>query len=194
MPDITHLLIALVAIGVTIFALRAMRGGKTDYRAEIEGLVSSALLSKQQGHIADAQANLERAIKLLQYPDNRDDAKLASCYIHLAEIYDRADNFSGAAATRESLINLWSKQLKSGNQEALLDIDFALTHNSFGPGTAQVLEFYEKVIEAKERIFGERSQQVADSLLIAAKLLKVLGDKEGAELAQQKAIELRPKS
>ncbi len=192
MPDTTHLVIALVAVVATLIALKAMSGGKKSYKTEIEGLVSSALIHKQQGNSADAKVNLERAIKLLEYPDSRDDAKLASCYIHLAEIYDGEANHAGAKDVREKLIKLWTKQLQTGDPTALLDIDFAMTHNSFGPGTPQVLEFYDKVVLLKEKQFGTKSPQVADAYLITARLLRVLGEKESAELAEQKAAEIRP--
>ncbi len=190
MPDITQLVIALVAIGATVIALKAMRG-KPSNKAEIEGLLSSALLSQQQNNIPEAQLNYERAMKLLEYPDSRDDAKLASCYIHLAEIYDRATNYPASREMRDKLVKLWTKSLQSGDPCALIDIDFALTHNTFGPGTPQILEFYEKVILLKEKQFGPKSQQAADAYLIKAKLLRVLGERESAELVERKASEIR---
>ena len=193
MPDITQLVIALVAVGATIIALKAMRGrGKGSDKPQIESLLSSALLQQHGGNNAEAQQNYERAMRLLEYPENRDDAKLASCYIHLAEIYDRATNFPASTDMRSKLIALWTKQLKSGDPIAIVDIDFAVTHNTFGSGTPQVLEFYEKVILLKEKQLGPRSPQVADSYLIKAKLLRVLGEKESAELAERKAAEIRP--
>jgi tetratricopeptide (TPR) repeat protein len=191
MPDITQLVIALVAVGATIFALKAMRS-KPNNRAEIDGLVSSALINQQQGNIPEAQLNYERAMKLLEYPDSRDDAKLASCYIHLAEIYDKSANYPASREMRDKLIKMWTKQLQSGDPSALIDIDFAMTHNTFGPGTPQVLEFYDKVILLKEKQFGLKSAQAADAYLIKAKLLRVLGERESAELCERKAAEVRP--
>lgn len=193
MPDITQLVIALVAVGATVIALTAMRsGGKTNYKAEIEGLLSSALLQQHAGNVAEAQQNYERAMQLLEYPGSHDDAKLASCYIHLAEIYERNGNFARAKEMHDRLIQLWTKQLKSGDDSALIDIDFAMTHNTFGSGTAQILEFYDKVVSMKENRFGPNSPQVADAYMITAKLLRALGEKESAELAEQKAAEIRP--
>jgi tetratricopeptide (TPR) repeat protein len=193
MPDITQLVIAAVAVGATIVALIVMRsGGKANYKAEIEGLLSSALLQQHAGNWADAQQNYERAMQLLQYPGSRDDAKLATCFIHLSEIYEKSGNYAGAKDMRDKLVDLWLKQLKTGDDCALVDIDFAMTHNTFGAGTAQILEFYDKVVSLKENRFGPKSTQVADSYLITAKLLRALGEKDSAELAEQKAAEIRP--
>lgn len=192
MPDITQLVIAAVAVGATIIALIAMRsGGKTNYKAEIEGLLSSALLQQNGGNMPEAQQNYERAMKLLQYPGSQDDAKLATCFIHLAEIYERTGNFAAAKEMHDKLIQLWLKQLKTGDDCALVDIDFAMTHNTFGSGTAQILEFYDKVVSLKENRFGPKSSQVADAYMITAKLLRALGEKDSAELADQKAAEIR---
>lgn len=191
MPDITQLVIALVAVGATIFALKAMRS-RPNNRAEIDGLLSSALINQQQSNIPEAQQNYERAMKLLEYPESRDEAKLASCYIHLAEIYDRAGSYPASREMHAKLIVMWIKQLQSGDPSALIDIDFAMTHNTFGSGTPQILEFYEKVIQFKEKQFGPKSSQAADAYLIKAKLLRVLGEKESAELCERKAAEVRP--
>lgn len=190
MPDITQLVIALVAVGATILALKAMRS-RPNNSAEISGLLSSALLNQQQSKIPEAQLDYERAMKLLEYPDSRDEAKLASCYIHLAEIYDRAGNTAASREMHAKLIVMWMKQLQSGDPSALIDIDFAMTHNTFGSGTRQILEFYEKVILFKEKSFGPKSSQAADAYLIKAKLLRVLGEKDSAALAEQKAAEIR---
>ncbi len=194
MPDITQLVIALVAVGATIIALKAMRGrgGKGNDRAQIESLLSSALLQQHAGNNEEALQNYERAMRLLEYPENHDDAKLATCYIHLAEIYERLTNFPASRDMREKLITLWTKQLKTGDPIAIVDIDFAMTHNTFGSGTPQVLEFYDKVILLKEKQLGPKSSGVADSYLIKAKLLRVIGEKESAELAERKAAEIRP--
>jgi tetratricopeptide (TPR) repeat protein len=192
MPDITQLVIAAVAVGGTILALMAMRKGKKSYKAEIEGLLSSALLEQQASKIEDALQNYDRARQLLEYPENRDDAKLASCYIHLAELYERTGNSAAAKQMHEKLIALWEKQLKSLDETTLIDIDFALTHNEFGSGTFQVIDFYDKVVAVKEKRFGGKSAEVADSYLIMAKLLRVIGEKESADLAEQKAAEIRP--
>lgn len=194
MSDITQLVIALVAVGATIIALKAMRGrgGKGNDRAQIESLLSSALLQQHGGNSEEALQNYERAMRLLEYPENRDDAKLATCYIHLAEIHERLTNFPASRDMREKLITLWTKQLKTGDPIAIVDIDFAMTHNTFGSGTPQVLEFYDKVIQLKEKQLGPKSPGVADSYLIKAKLLRVVGEKDSAELAERKAAEIRP--
>jgi len=187
-----QLVIAGIAVGATIIALIAMRKGKKSYTAEIEGLLSSALLEQQASKFEEALQNYDRARILLEYPENRDDAKLASCYIHLAELYEKTGNFAGAKEFHEKLIRLWEKQLKNLDETTLIDIDFALTHSEFGSGTAQVIDFYDKVVAVKERRFGEKSNEVADSYLIMARLLRVVGEKQNAELVEAKAAEIRP--
>jgi tetratricopeptide (TPR) repeat protein len=189
--DINHLIIASLAIIGTVIAIVIMRkGGSGSRKSEIEGLMSSALFAKQSGSTDEAQGYLERSKMLLEQPCNRDDSKLASVYIHIAEIYDRTQKYQEARTARENLINLWTKQLESGDQCAIIDIEYALTNNSFGPGTPLVCEFYNKVVAIKERSLGEKHPDVANSYLIKAKLLRVLGEKEQAEFAEQRAAEI----
>ncbi|MCC6978155.1 MAG: tetratricopeptide repeat protein [Candidatus Melainabacteria bacterium] len=193
MPDIMHLVIAALAVGGTIIALFSMRKGKKSDKVEIEGLLSSALLEQHASKFEEALQNYDRARMLLEFPENRDEAKLASCLIHLAELYEKTGNFAAAKEMHNKLIRLWEKQLKSLDETTLIDIDFAMTHNEFGSGTSQVIDFYDKVVAVKEKRFGERSSEVADSYLIMAKLLRVIGEKESADLAEQRAAEIRPK-
>lgn len=189
--DTNQLIIGALAIAGTVIAIAIMRkGGSGSRKTEIEGLMSSALFAQQAGSTAEAQGYLERSQMLLEQPCNRDDAKLASVYIHIAEIYDRTQKYQEARTARENLIKLWTKQLETGDQCAIIDIEYALTNNSFGPGTPLVSEFYDKVITLKERTLGEKHPEVANAYLIRAKLLRVLGEKELAEIAEQHAAEI----
>ncbi|HEY9786637.1 MAG TPA: hypothetical protein V6D17_14645, partial [Candidatus Obscuribacterales bacterium] len=124
---------------------------------------------------------------------NPDTARMASCLIHLAECYERQQQMKEAKDCRDKLIALWRQALAVPTPATFIDIDYALSTNEFGSGLHQITEFYERVVEQKEQMFGQTNKDVANSLLIYARLLRKLGEKEVADAAEARAHEIHEK-
>lgn len=182
--------IVVLAIVATIFLWLLNRRGGVDPK-QIDSLISSGLLLKQQNDYVQSQMYLERALGLIDSARETDNSKLSSCLIHLAETYDRQNKYKDARETRARLLNVWKSILASNSVEALIDIDYFASNCNFGPGAVDVCNFYQQVIDLKKSRLGEDHSDVADSLQIHARLLRQIGEKEKAQESEDRAEEIR---
>lgn len=159
--------------------------------SEADGLMTTALLKKQSGSISEAEYYFQRALSEFESEKTPDFAKMCSCLVQLAECRTRAGNYPEARKLNAKLIELWTTAIAKDNPEVYLDIDYLASTANFGSGTAEVTEAYEKIIDAKRRVFGENHPDVGNSLRIYAQLLRTLGRHEDAEAAELQAEALR---
>lgn len=162
-----------------------------DFTAEIDGLMSSALIAKQRGESGQAQIQLERALSYLNESSTPDTSKMASCLIHLSDCYDQQQQYKEARDCRDRLIKLFSTVLASGSPGGLIDIDYAMSTASFGPGTLEMAGFYEKVVRQKETLYGPSHPEVGNSLIILSKLFRQAGEIQKAESLELRASRIR---
>lgn len=179
-------LILMVVAGVLFFKTRT-----ADFTVETDGALSNALLFKQKGDLVQAQIHLERALSYLNDSTSPDSAKMSSCLIHLAECYEKQQMYKEARDCRDRLIKLWTNMLSSGGTAGLVDIDYAMSISNFGAGTFDIAQFYEKVIQLKERLYGPEHREVSNSLLILGRVYSQLGEKERADALMQRAQQIQ---
>lgn len=187
--DQNTIIIALAVVS-TIFLLLIGRRGGVDPK-QVDSLISSGLLYKQQNDYIQSQMYLERALNLIDSSRETDNSKLSSCLIHLAESYDRQNKYKEARESRARLLNVWKGILNSSSVEALIDIDYFASNCNFGPGAVDVCQFYQQVVDMKRNRLGENHSDVADSLQIHARLLRQIGEKEQAQESEDRADEIR---
>ncbi|MFN8550148.1 MAG: tetratricopeptide repeat protein [Candidatus Obscuribacterales bacterium] len=155
--------------------------------SEADSLLTTALLKKQSGSFSEAAYYLERALAEFESEAVPDFGKMCTCIVQLAECQTRSSNYAEARKLYERLIELWMTAISKDNPEAYLDIDYLASTASFGAGTSDVVDAYEKVIEAKRKVFGQNHPDVANSLRIRALLLRTLGREDDAKQSEAAA-------
>lgn len=160
--------------------------------SEADSLFTTALLKKQSGSISEAEYYLQRALSEFESEKTPDFGKMCTCMVQLAECQSRSGKYPEARALYAKLVDSWSQAIAKDNPELFLDIDYLASTANFGAGTADVADAYEKVIEAKRRVFGQNHPDIANSLKIYALLLRTLGREDDAKNAEASAEAMQP--
>lgn len=143
--------------------------------SNIDALMQQGLLHKQQNNFVEAEISLERALKLLEGANKPDISRTVTCMVNLAQCYEKNNKFKESRDLFQTVFRHWESLLRSNSAGALIDIDYAVTNSDFGKGTGAVEQFYERVVDYKEKALGQLHPDVTNSLIILAQLKRKTG-------------------
>ncbi len=190
MIDIQLIVGVVITVGAVILWLVWSRGNAG---GSVDALVAQGLLHKQRNDFIEAELDLERALKMLQSASKPDISKTVTCMVNLAQCYEKNGKFKESRDLFQTVLKQWEALLRAKCSSALIDIDYAVTNSDFGKGTGAVEEFYEKVVDFKEKSLGQLHPDVSNSLIILARLKRKMGKNAEADHLQEMVKELEKK-
>lgn len=184
---------ALILV-VTVLAVAAMalnsKGGDAS-QTQISGLLQSASLARNSGDYEQAAMLYERALSLIESARRVDESLLSECLVNFADVLDKAGERAKAEGHRKRLLAIWNNALDSGNSELMTEVDYLCSNATFGAQTKDVADYYERLLAAREKTHAPGSDVFINTVVIYARLMRALGEKEIASDLEAHAENLR---
>lgn len=178
----------LALLAVAVLLMKASAGNS---QKDVDQTLSSGLLCKSKGDYIQAEVYLEQALSNMEKVVNPDIARLSSCLVNLAECQEQLGKGAEAKQTRQMALDAWNYVLEQGRLDQLIDIDYACLSAHFGPSTKDFADFYERVLAFREKALPAKHSDFINTIVIYARLLRILGEKEIADQLDAKAADLR---
>ncbi len=171
---------------IFIFA-RSTGGGGNIKEAEVRSMIESALLSKRNGDLSQAEVQYGRALSLLESASDVDQALLCCTLKGMAEIVEKSGKISEAKAYRERMVEIWNRALNQRQDDFLIEIDFMCLESEFGASTKEVADYYEKLLAYREKTTDPKSSVFNNTIIIYSRLMRRLGEDEIADQLEEHA-------
>lgn len=185
-------LAALIILSLlALMLLNKNRSAGVSNPTQIQSLLSSAQLAKTRGDVENARMLYESAVSQLESSYKPDESLLCTSLEHLAELYERNGDWNRARELRGRMLSIFESALSKERVDFFTDIDYLCTHADFGVSTRDVATFYEKLLAYREKKLPPRSTEFINTIVIYAKLMRALGEKQVADDLEQHAEKLR---
>ena len=158
---------------------------------QIRGLMSSAAVARQGGNFEQALILYERALGLLDGASSTDEILVCECLVHASVCMDRIGKVRESREFRQRLLAIFESALNRRDSAMLTEIDYLCSRPDFGASTAQVAEFYERLMAFREKTVSPNSTDFINTVMIYSILLRQLGEKQLADDLEQHAQKLR---
>lgn len=164
-------------------------GGSSD--TQIAGLIESAALARNNSDWQQASMLYSRALDLIDNMRTIDESRLSECLVHYSTVLDRSGERQEAEKQRKRLISIWNGALDRGDSDLMTEVDYLCTNAEFGAQTMDVANYYERLLAAREKTHSPNSDVFINTVVIYARLMRTLGEKQIADDLEAHAQNLR---
>ena len=183
-------LIAIVTL-VAVLALAANARASEPAHSQIAGLLQSASLARGSGDHGQSAMLYERALGLIDSMKKVDESLLSECLVNYSDVLDKSGERRKAEEHRKRLLAIWNSALASGDADLMTEVDYLCANATFGAQTADVANYYERLLAAREKTHSPNSEVFINTVVIYARLMRSLGEKAIADQLEQHAENLR---
>lgn len=183
-------LIAIVTI-VAVVALAANARASDPAHSQIANLLQSASLARGSADHGQAAILYARALSLIDSMRKTDESLLSECLVNYSDVLDKTGERHKAEEHRKRLLAIWNNALASGDADLMTEVDYLCANATFGAQTADVANYYERLLAAREKTHSPNSEVFINTVVIYARLMRSLGEKDIADQLEQHAANLR---
>lgn len=179
--------VTVVAVAALVLNSRAGDASQT----QISGILQSASLARSSADYEQSNMLYERALNLIESARVVDESMLSECLVNYSDSLDKSGQRAKAEESRKRLLAIWNNALDTGNSELMTEVDYLCSNATFGAQTREVADYYERLLAAREKTHSPNSDVFINTVVIYARLMRTLGEKEIADDLEAHADNLR---
>lgn len=184
--------VVFVVLTVSVLVLLKLNSPeKHSDDAKIQSLLASASLAKRNGDHEQSAMLFDRSISELDSANKTDEALLCTALVGRAESLERLGKRKDAQQLIGRVLSIWQSALNAGRVDFLTDVDYLCSNGDFGSSTVDVARFYETVLAFREKRLPPQNPEFINTIVIYAKLNRVLGENDLAQQLENHAEKLR---